>query len=156
MMRLATIIKTFQHDFLVQYGEQLSAEHRQALTALANCRTQSSAMMQARCTDCDHRSTVPHSCGHRHCPHCQHHESQLWLEGQRRKQVPAPYFLLTFTLPAELRPIAQAQQRTVYQALMDCAWNTVRKFSQNDRQLQGTPGVDGGANPRKSDGTTTL
>jgi hypothetical protein len=49
--------------------------------------------------------TVPHSCGHRNCPHCQQHESQQWLERQLQMQVPAEYFLLTFTLPAELRAL---------------------------------------------------
>jgi len=33
----------------------------------------------------------------RHCPHCQHHESQQWLERQLKRLVPAEYFLVTFT-----------------------------------------------------------
>ena len=33
------------------------------------------------------RKTIEASCGHRHCPHCQHHESQQWLERQLKKQV---------------------------------------------------------------------
>ena len=84
---------------------------------------------------------VPHSCGHRDCPHCQHHESQQWLERQLRKQVPAGYFLLTFTVPAQFRPLAFAHQTLVFDLLMRCAWETVRTFSGNDRQLQGTPGA---------------
>jgi hypothetical protein len=84
---------------------------------------------------------VAHSCGHRHCPHCQHHESQQWLERQLKKQLPAQYFLLTFTLPAEFRALAWAHQRLVYDALMRCGWETLRTFSQNDKQLQGTPGA---------------
>ena len=63
-------------------------------------------MMQVQCTGCAQQKLVPHSCGHRHCPHCQHHESQQWLERQMKKQVPAEYFLLTFTLPAEFRALA--------------------------------------------------
>ena len=27
-----------------------------------------------------HSSKVPHSCGHRSSPHCQHHEIQRWME----------------------------------------------------------------------------
>ena len=56
---------------------------------------------------------MPHSCGHRSCPHCQHHESQQCLERQLKKQVPAEYFLLTFTLPKEFRELAW-QQRILY------------------------------------------
>ena len=52
-----------------------------------------------------------------------------------------PYFLITFTLPAQLRPLAWAHQRIVYAALMDCAWQTLREFAHNHRQLRGCPGA---------------
>ncbi|CAB1369149.1 IS91 family transposase [Denitratisoma oestradiolicum] len=141
MIRLATVIDTFEADFLAQYRNRLTSDHHRALAAMKQCRTQASPMMQVRCTGCDHQKMVPHSCGHRHCPHCQHHESQQWLERQLKKQVPAEYFLLTFTLPAEFRGLAWAHQSAVYGLLMRCCWETVRIFSQNDKQLQGTPGA---------------
>jgi hypothetical protein len=85
--------------------------------------------MQVKCPHCAHRILVPHSCGHRHCPHCQHHGSQQWLERLRRKQVPAEYFLMTFTLPAEFRPLAWAQQSVVYDLLLRCSWEQWRTVS---------------------------
>jgi hypothetical protein len=108
---------------------------------MKHCRTQASPTMQVQCSECAHHKRVPHSCGHRHCPHCQHHESQQWLERQMKKQVPAEYFLLTFTVPAELRALAFAHPRLVYDVLMRCCWETVRTFSHNDKHLQGTPGA---------------
>jgi len=141
MIRLAAVIETFGADFLAQYRDRLTADHTRALVAMKQCRTQASPMMQVECTGCEHQKLVPHSCGHRHCPHCQHHESQQWLERQLKKQVPADYFLLTFTLPAEFRPLAWAHQHVVYDLLMRCCWETVHTFSHNDRQLQGTPGA---------------
>ena len=141
MIRLATIIDTFEADFLAQYRGQLRSEHYRALAAMKQCRTQASPMMRVKCTGCEQQKLVPHSCGHRHCPHCQHHESQQWLERQMKKQVPAEYFLLTFTLPAEFRALSWAHQSVVYELLMRCSWETVRTFSKNDRQLQGTPGA---------------
>ena len=141
MIRLAALIDTFAADFRTQYRDQLTTDHTRALAAMQYCRTQASPKMQVQCTGCEHQVLVPHSCGHRHCPHCQHHESQQWLERQLRKQVPAAYFLLTFTLPAEFRALAWAHQGVVYDLLMRCSWETVRTFSQNDRQLRGTPGA---------------
>ena len=141
MIRLATVIETFETDFLSQYRGQLRPEHYRALAAMKHCRTPSSLKMQVSCSECTHQKLVPHSCGHRHCPHCQHHESQQWLERQMKKQVPAEYFLLTFTVPAEFRALVFAHQRVTYELLMRCAWETVRTFSQNDRQLRGTPGA---------------
>jgi hypothetical protein len=141
MIRLAQVIDTFGTDFLAQYRDRLTADHRRALAAIAHCRTQASLQMQVQCTGCTHQARIPHSCGHRHCPHCQHHESQQWLERQIKKQVPAEYFLLTFTLPAEFRGIAAVHSTIVYDLLLRCSWETVRTFSQNDKQLQGTPGA---------------
>ena len=55
--------------------------------------------------------------------------------------MPAEYFLLTFTLPAELRPLAFRQARTVYAALFAAAWATVQSFCRNDRQLKSEAGA---------------
>lgn len=141
MIRLASIIETFEAQFLAQYAEAILPSHRRALNAMKACRTALSPRMLAACPDCDHQTLVPHSCGHRHCPHCQHFESQQWLERQLQKRVPATYFLLTFTLPAELRALAWHHQRTVYDLLCRCGWETLRAFSHNDKQLAGTPGA---------------
>ena len=141
MIRLAAVIDTFEADLLTQYRARLTPDHLHALAAMKRCRTQASPKMQTQCTACEHQALVPHSCGHRHCPHCQHHESQQWLERQLQKQVPAECFLLTFTWPAEFRPLAMAQQGTVYDLLLRASWETLRTFSQNDKQLQGTPGA---------------
>lgn len=141
MIRLSRVIDTFGTDFLTQYRDRLTGDHRRALAAMKRCRTQASMQMQVQCSGCPHQARIPHSCGHRHCPHCQHHESQQWLERQIKKQVPAEYFLLTFTLPAEFRGVAAAHPGTVYDLLLRCSWETVRTFSQNDKQLQGTPGA---------------
>ena len=141
MIRLAAVIDRFETDFLAQYRSRLTSDHHRALAAMKQCRTQASPMMQVQCTGCAQQKLVPHSCGHRHCPHCQHHESQQWLERQLKKQVPAEYFLLTFTLPAEFRALSWAHQTVVYELLMRCCWETVRTFCQNDKQLRGTPGA---------------
>lgn len=141
MIRLAQVIETFEADFLAGYGERLNSDHRRALSAIRQCRTQVAPRMQVQCDHCAHQVFVPHSCGHRHCPHCQAHESQQWLEKQLQRQVPASYFLLTFTMPAEFRGLAFAHQGTVYDLLLKSAWQTVHTFSLNDRQLKGTPGA---------------
>jgi len=141
MIRLASLIDTFEAPLLAKYPHGLLPSHRRALAAMKQCRNALSPRMQVQCNDCDEQHFVPHSCGHRSCPHCQHHESQQWLERQLKKQVPGDYFLLTFTLPAELRALAWTHQRTLYAAMMQCSWETVCTFSLNDKQLRGTPGA---------------
>ncbi len=141
MILLSSIIKKFDTQFLEQYQDSILPSHRKALAAMRACRSSSGPLMQAQCTECGSQTFVPHSCGHRNCPHCQHHESQQWLERQLKKQVPTDYFLLTFTLPAQLRPLAWSRQRILYSLMIRCVWETVRTFSQNDKQLRGVPGA---------------
>jgi hypothetical protein len=141
MMPLAAIIEQFETAYLAQYGSNMLPSQRQALDAMKLCRSSLGPCMLAQCGHCGERRVVPHSCGHRNCPHCQHFESQRWIERQTQALVPGSYFLITFTLPAQLRPLVLQYQRLLYAALMDCAWGTLRTFSQNHRQLQGNPGA---------------
>ena len=66
--------------------------------------------------------------------------SNGWNVNSRNRCLPS-IFLLTFTLPEEFRPLAWQHQRTLYALMLQCVWETVRIFSQNDKQLQGTPGA---------------
>ena len=141
MIRLASLIKQHETDFLARYGQHLLPSQRNALAAIKSCRSVHSPRMKTACNDCQHTAYVPHSCGHRHCPHCQAHESQAWIDKQCQKCLPADYFMMTFTLPKELRPLAYAHQRQVYSLLFKCAWDTLRTFSLNDKSLAGTPGM---------------
>lgn len=141
MITLASIIDRFESDYQRQYSSGSLPSHAHALAAMKRCRTQLAPRMLAHCGACGEQRVVPHSCGHRNCPHCQAHESQAWIERQHRAQVPANYFMLTFTLPAELRELAWQNQRWFYAALFECAWDTVNTFSHNDKKLQGNPGA---------------
>ena len=141
MITLSSLIERFAPAYFAQYPNAALPSHRAALNAMAHCRTRMALRMLAQCSGCDTQLTVPHSCGHRSCPHCQHFESQRWIERQTERLVAGNYFLVTFTLPAELRPLAWQHQRIVYDLLMDCAWQTLRTFSINHRRLQGTPGA---------------
>lgn len=141
MMRLSSIIQTFEAEFLAHYQNSLLSSQRKALAAMKQCRTSQSPVLRAQCEDCEKQCFIPHSCGHRNCPHCQNYESQQWLERQLKKQVPTDYFLLTFTLPSELRSLAFRHQRSLYNLMMRCSWETVKTFAQNDPQLQGDAGA---------------
>ena len=141
MITLASVINQFGQDYLAQYATSVLPSQRQALNAMKHCRTSLGPSMLAQCDDCGQQRLVPHSCGQRNCPHCQHFESQRWIERQTRALVPGSYFLITFTLPSELRTLVWQHQRELYAALMDGAWATVNTFSQNHKQLQGSAGA---------------
>lgn len=141
MILLSSVIDQFEADFLNTYHKQILPSQVNALAALKICRTKHCPVMEVSCSGCEHQIYVPHSCGHRNCPHCQHHESQQWIERQIQKQVPAKYFMITFTLPAQLRALTWQHQRVVYRIMFDCIWETLQSFGRNDKQLKGDPGV---------------
>ncbi len=141
MIRISTLIETFKKPFLAQYHDQMLPGQVKALAAMEQCRTTLSLRMQAACPECGEQIFIPHSCGHRSCPHCQAHESQRWIERQTRKLVPGQYFMLTFTLPAELRTLAFGHQRIIYDLMMKTSWETIKTFSLSDKTLQGIPGA---------------
>ncbi len=113
-MELKSIISQYQSSFLKQYGTHLSANQRQAIHALHRCRTPDSGELYVQCTHCDEAHWHPMSCGHRSCPGCQNYEASRWLERQQAKLLPVEYFMVTFTLPYQLRALAKQHQKIIY------------------------------------------
>jgi len=142
MIRLADIIIQREDEFLECYGKDLLPSHKKALTAIKNCRNTFSPKMLLECEkqQCAHQEILPHSCGHRHCPHCQNYETDKWLQSQLQKQVPGVYYLAGFTLPFEFRNMVWQNQRLVYSLMFKNVWATLKTFCLNDRRLGGIPG----------------
>lgn len=140
MILFSSIINEFADSFFEKYKTLPS--HRHALLAMTQCRKHHSPYMVAQCTNdqCGQLAYVPHSCGHRNCPHCQSHESQRWIENQLSKQLPAQYYLLTFTLPKQLRQLSWQHQRVVYTVFFSVINKTLKTFAKNDKKLSGTAG----------------
>ena len=105
MVLLSEVVERHQGELERLHGPQLLPSHRQALQAMRRCRRQGGDLMVLHCSSCSHRLKVPPSCGHRSCPHCQHTDSQRWIERQLAKLLPVEYFLITFTVPAQLRAL---------------------------------------------------
>ena len=141
MMLLSTLIKLFSDELNRKHGNQLLPGHRKALGAMRTCRTDESPVFVAQCSDCETRVVCPHSCGHRSCPHCQHHDSQRWLERQLQQLLPVEYFMVTFTIPAQLRSLVWHHQRIGYDLLLKVGWQTLQSFGLKDRRLQGQIGA---------------
>ncbi|MCC5840453.1 MAG: transposase [Opitutales bacterium] len=55
------------------------------------------------CGKCGEHVFAYHSCNHRSCPQCGKAATAQWVAGQLDRRVDAPYFMVTFTLPQELR-----------------------------------------------------
>ena len=129
-LRLAALFDAGREALIAHYGHRLQAHQRRAMNAILACRSGALGCLDWRCLDCAERRETPRSCGHRSCPACQNHTTTEWLERQREKLLPVDYFMVTFTLPAGLRALAQAQQRAVYSALFWAASETLKGFGE--------------------------
>jgi hypothetical protein len=98
-------LRLFLPDFL-KSAPSLSAEQRRALWALDHCRTPALGGRAFACTtpNCSRQIHFAwHSCNHKACPQCGRAATARWVQRELAKRVQAPYFLVTFTLPAQLR-----------------------------------------------------
>jgi hypothetical protein len=57
--------------------------------------------------------------------------------------LPVPYYLLTFTLPAALRPLARSQQKLIYNLLFQASAAATKQLAQDPRFLGGSVGMVG-------------
>jgi Putative transposase/Transposase zinc-binding domain len=113
----------------------MPAAHRRVLRAIALCRTGELGTVVYRCEDCGRMHLVGRSCGDRHCPSCQREKAEAWLARQVDRLRPCPYFLVTFTLPAELREVARGHQRAVYAALFGASSEALRALMADPKYL---------------------
>jgi hypothetical protein len=134
-MTLASLIERYLPELEARYGDQLLPGHRRAISAIQRCRTNDAGEILWHCHDCDLDWRQPRSCGHRSCPQCQNHEASQWLDRQRAKLLPVEYFMVTFTLPRQLRPLIWGHQRAMYGILMTAAISTLKDFGLNPKHL---------------------
>jgi hypothetical protein len=97
--------------FEQRYGKKLQGKHYRAIKQIIACHTPAAGAMLYHCDDCHEDKTLLPSCGHRHCPACQHKSNSHWLAMQQQKLLPLDYYLTTFTLLAQLRPFIWTHQK---------------------------------------------
>lgn len=139
-MTLQDIAQRYHNRFTSQYGHTLSRDQWSALNAIEGCRQGQYGEMQWSCQRCPHSARTLRSCGHRACNLCQNQSTQAWLQRQEQKRLPVPYYMVTFTLPKELRGIVRRHRNTCYNLLMQCAAQTLKTFARNDKTLGGELG----------------
>ena len=117
MVELAEIFRRYGPAYRARFGPHMLPSHHEAMRAIEQCRTPALGGQVYECPDCGESRYLYHSRRNRHCPKCQNGNAQEWLAAQRDLLLPVPYFLLTFTLPAELRTPARSHQRLFYDLL---------------------------------------
>lgn len=135
MPSVADVLRRYGGTYLDQFGEAMPAEHKKVLRAIIACRTGQLGTVVYTCSKCGRTHAMGRSCGNRHCPTCQQDKTRSWLEKQSARLLPCPYFLLTFTLPAELRAFVRSHQRIAYAALFQASSSALQTLAADPKYV---------------------
>lgn len=141
MLALADIVRAAGPAYAQAHAERMLPSHRRAMADIVGCRTPALGGSLYRCDDCGALDYAYHSCRNRHCPTCQDDRAQTWLERVRARLLPCDHYLLTFTLPSELRAVARSHQELVYAMLLREAAAAVQTLAADRTWVGGTLGI---------------
>lgn len=141
MIELADIVRVAGPAYVQAHAGRLLPSQRRALDDIVDCRTPTLGGSLYRCDDCGALDYRYHSCRNRHCPKCQGDRAQFWLDRVQQRLLPCNHYLLTFTLPHQLRAVARRHQRVVYAALLREAAAAVQAVADDRAWVGGTLGI---------------
>lgn len=125
--------------------EQLTANSWQSRTlyALAACRTYRMGGHIDKCTNsaCNYIHISYNSCRNRHCPKCQGHKQEEWIQKREEELLKVPYYHVVFTLPDELNRFVLFEPKMVYNLLFKVAWSVITDFAKNPKFIGAKTGM---------------
>ena len=117
-LSLVDVLSEHWASYARAHSSHLSAAHYRAVRCALSCRTPDMGGRVYRCKGCSKPHYAYHSCNHRNCPQCGALDQQIWSAKQEAKLLPTPYFMVTFTLPSELRALCLAHPKILYDLLL--------------------------------------
>lgn len=134
MVPLAEVLRRHWPAYELKYRARLLPSHRRAVSAILSCRTPALGGQLYRC-DCGKEHYAYHSCNHRACPQCGHADATQWLERQRQRLLPVLYYLITFTVPEQLRKIIRSNQKVLYALLLTQSAHALLDVARDHKDL---------------------
>ena len=136
MPTVADCLRQHAPAYLAKYGQAVPLGHRKVIAAITRCRTGELGGVQYECCDCGITRWVGRSCGNRHCPNCGKDKTAAWLDKQTRRLLPVHHFLVTFTVPKELRSVLRRHQPDGYTALFGAGAESIRDVGSATKSLR--------------------
>jgi hypothetical protein len=119
------------------------SSHKKAVYDISMCRKPAMGGQVYECKECNEYHYSYHSCGNRSCNTCQNNKAEEWFEKNSDLLLPVDYFIITFTLPDDLRHFARSNQKLFYNLLFKCSAESIDKLSTNPKYIGGKPGYLG-------------
>ena len=143
MVEVADIFRQHGADYRAKFSERMLPSHLRVMREIEQCRTEALGGQLYFCEHCAQSHYSFHSCKNRHCPKCQNDQSEAWLDNQQSLLLPVNYFMVTFTLPEELRSLARSHQKIVYNILFRASADALLELASDPRFVGGKIGMVG-------------
>ena len=134
-VELADLIRDAGPTFLVRSRPWLTWLHLKVPVAILRCRTALLGGHVDACSQCGHQAISYNSCRNRHCPRCQTHVRDRWIEARCRDLLPTAYAHVVFTIPRALAPLALQNKAAVYGLLMRASADTLLEIAADPKHL---------------------
>lgn len=143
MISIADILRSYGPAYMALYGGRILPSHKRVIKDIIRCRTEALGGHVYKCPDHEQYAYKYHSCMNRHCPQCRHDQATRWLNNERRRLLKVDYFMVTFTVPKQLRSVFRSNQKLLYGLLFSESWRAMSKLARNPRWLGGLIGALG-------------
>ncbi len=137
MPTVADCLRQHAPAYLAKFGPRVPIGHRKVIDAITRCRTGELGGVVYQCDDCQRSHWVGRSCGNRHCPGCGKEKTGAWLAKQQDRLMPVHHFLVTFTVPDQIRSLLRGHPRGGYRALFAAAAESIRDVGSATKNLRG-------------------
>jgi uncharacterized protein (UPF0212 family) len=143
MPEMADILRDSAPEYMVKYGDRMLPSHKRAITDIILCRTRPLGGKTYYCEPCEEYRYSYHSCKNRSCPKCGNDDATRWLAAQTALLLPVQYFMVTSTLPQELRRVARSNQKLIYGLLLRKTAQAIQKLARDPKWVGGEIGLIG-------------
>jgi hypothetical protein len=144
MTTIKQIFERFGAQYQDRWADKMPQVHQKTIEAIVNCRSNHYGLTIYQCSQCGTYHHVHRCCGNRHCPNCQYQKSRQWLDRQLRRRLCGQHFLVTFTVPKQLRAFIRSHQRIGYAAMFAASSQTLKKLAADEKYIGGNlPGFLG-------------
>jgi len=133
LVELADVVRS--HGAALRARRVLTSDQYAALRDIERCRTAELGGHLDVCARCGHERPSYNSCRNRHCPKCQALAQARWVGARSARLLPASYFHVVFTLPAELRALTKLNRRVVFDAMLAAAGETLVELGLDPKRL---------------------
>jgi predicted RNA-binding Zn-ribbon protein involved in translation (DUF1610 family) len=142
-MTLTDIFRQHGREYLHSFEKNMLPSHKKAMRDIILCRSEYLGWHEWYCEHCQRVHYTYNPCKNRSCPQCQNDKCDQWIIKQKNLLLPVEYFMVTFTIPEELRRFARSHQKKIYHILFQTSANSLKTLAKDPRFLGGQIGMVG-------------